>query len=218
MKYGSLLLVTLFLLPACNRNSATESAAPAAVSETTATTAMTDTTATQADGTRTNVIKERSKIEWVGAKVTRDHNGSFQNFDGSISYVGGKPTDISFEIDVNSIQSDDEKLTGHLKSPDFFDVAKYPKATFTSTSLTEEPGANGQTHMLRGTLELHGVKKELAIPVKAEQTPEGVHATSEFTINRHDWGISYRGMADDLIKDNVLIRLDLMFPPPPTVA
>ena len=49
----------------------------------------------------------------------------------------------------------------------------------------------------------------------AEQNAEGVHAKSEFTINRHDWGISYKGAADDLIKDNVLMKLDLAFPPPP---
>ena len=69
--------------------------------------------------------------------------------------------------------------------------------------------------MLRGTLDLHGVQKEVLIPVKAAQSADGVRTTSEFTINRHDWGISYKGAADDLIRDNVLMKLDLMFPPPP---
>jgi polyisoprenoid-binding protein YceI len=69
--------------------------------------------------------------------------------------------------------------------------------------------------MLKGTLDMHGVKKDVTVPVKAEQSADGVRATSEFTINRHDWGVSYRGAADDLIRDNVLIKLDLMFPPPP---
>ena len=98
-----------------------------------------------------------------------------------------------------------------------FDVAKYPKATFVSTSLTAAPAGTpgGATHMLKGTLDLHGVQKEITIPVVAEKTAEGVRTKSEFTINRQDWGISYKGAADDLIKDNVLIKLDLMFPPPP---
>jgi polyisoprenoid-binding protein YceI len=69
--------------------------------------------------------------------------------------------------------------------------------------------------MLTGMLDLHGVQKQVTIPVKAVVTPEGVRTTSEFTIKRQDWGISYRGMADDLIKDEVLLKLDLMFPPPP---
>lgn len=209
--------LVLLAAAACQKSELTDKPA-AEVSETAAstTTAATSSAPTGAT-TRVNVIKEKSKIEWVAGKVTRDHHGSFKNFDGSIEYAGNVPQAISFTIDLNSIESDEPKLTAHLKTPDFFDVAKYPTATFTSKSLTPaEPGAPaGTTHMLRGTLDLHGVQKDVVIPVKAEQTAEGVHTTSEFTINRHDWGINYKGMADDLIKDNVLIKLDLMFPPPP---
>jgi len=215
MKSCSLLLALslLFLAPGCK--SEVDDKPAAEVSGT-----MPETTsATQpaAGAVTANVIKEKSKIEFVGAKVTRDHQGQFRNLDGRIEYVDAKPSNISFDIDLNSVETDTEKLTGHLKSPDFFDIAKYPKATFTSTSLTEAPAgsADGATHTLRGTLDLHGVQKEVAIPVKAAVSPEGVHATSEFTLNRHDWGISYKGAADDLIKDNVLIKLDLLFPPPP---
>lgn len=218
MKYRSLFcaLSLVLLLSACKKSEISDQTA-AEVSETTATTAAATDAASTAGGTTTNVIKEKSSIEWVGAKVTRDHNGKFNAFDGSIAYAGNQPSGVSFDIDLNSIESDDPKLTAHLKSPDFFDVAKYPKATFTSTSLTPATAgtANGATHELRGTLDMHGMKKDVTIPVKAEVTPEGVHTTSEFTINRHDWGISYKGMADDLIKDNVLIKLNLLFPPPP---
>ena len=221
MKHSNLFLALSLavLLPACQKSEITDKPA-AEVLDTAATSASaSDTAAQQPAGNvvRANVIKEKSSINFIGAKVTRDHNGKFKNFDGSIEYVAGKPQRISFDIDVNSLETDDPKLDGHLKTADFFDVAKYPKATFTSTSLTEAPAgdASGATHLLTGTLDLHGVQKEVRIPVKAQQTAEGVHATSEFTINRHDWGISYKGMADDLIKDNVLIRLDLHFPPPP---
>lgn len=221
MKHSNLFLALSLavLLPACQKSEITDKPA-AEVVDTAATSAgVSDTAAQQPAGNavRANVIKEKSSINFVGAKVTRDHNGKFKNFDGSIEYVAGKPERISFDIDVNSLETDDPKLDGHLKTADFFDVAKYPKATFTSTSLAEAPAGDGSgaTHLLTGTLDLHGVQKEVRIPVKAQQTAEGVHATSEFTINRHDWGISYKGMADDLIKDNVLIRLDLHFPPPP---
>ena len=219
MKSRSLLLVLvmLALLPACQKSEISDKPA-AEVSETSATTADTAATTQPAGAvTRVNVVKEKSKIEWVAGKVTRDHNGSFKNFDGSIEYAGATPQQVSFDIDLNSVEADDAKLTGHLKSPDFFDVARFPKATFTSTSLTPaDAGAPaGTTHMLRGTLDLHGVQKEVVIPVKAEVSADGVRTTSEFTINRHDWGVSYRGAADDLIKDNVLIKLDLTFPPPP---
>ena len=220
MKHSNLFLALSLavLLPACQKSEITDKPA-AEVSDTAVTTsAATDTSAQPAaNAVRTNVIKEKSSINFVGAKVTRDHKGQFKNFDGWIEYAGGQPQQISFDIDLSSLQTDEAKLDAHLKTPDFFDVAKYPKATFTSTSLTAAPAgeASGATHILTGTLDLHGVQKEVRVPVKAEQTADGVHATSEFTINRHDWGISYKGMADDLIKDNVLMRLDLYFPPPP---
>ena len=218
MKYRSTFLAASILVLAAACQSEISDKPAAEVSDT-----GTTTVAETAAGGPTNtakVIKEKSSIRFVGAKVTRDHNGEFKNFDGSIDYAGGQPQKISFDIDLTSIETDTPDLTKHLKTPDFFDVAKYPKATFTSTALEPAPpgAAAGTTHMLRGTLDLHGVQKEVAIPVKAEQTADGVHATSEFTINRHDWGISYKGMADDLIKDNVLIKLDLSFPPPPPAA
>ena len=227
MKYSTLVFTLSLALVACNRNSELKDKPAAEVSSgTTATAATTDTTAstvaaaatsTAAPADAVHVIKEKSSIEFVAAKVTRDHHGKFTSFDGWLEYAGGKPVRLAFTIDVNSVETDTEKLTGHLKTPDFFDVATYPKATFTSTSITEAaPGtAGGATHVVKGIFDLHGVQKELTIPVTAQSTPDGIHAKSEFTINRHDWKIDYKGMADDLIKDNVLIRLDLAFPPPP---
>lgn len=214
MKSCSLLLALslVFLAPGCHKSEVDHQPA-AEVTETSAAATTSETSTQPAPGGVTSkVIKEKSSIRFVAAKVTRDHKGEFKNFDGWIEYAAGKPTRISFDIDTNSVETDTEKLTAHLKTPDFFDVAQYPKATFTSSSLTETSPGN---YELKGVLDLHGIKKDVTIPVKAEQTADGVHATSEFTINRQDWGIAYKGMPDDLIKDNVLIKLDLWFPPPP---
>lgn len=225
MKYRTLLLMVslLLLLPGCQKSEIEDKpaaqiteTAPGSGTDTTITSAATSTAPTP--GAQVGkVIKEQSKIEFVGAKVTRDHQGRFNKFDGWIEYAGGKPSRIAFEIDTTDIWTDTDQLTQHLKSPDFFDVAKYPKATFVSTSLTDAPAGspNGATHILEGNLNLHGVEKEVTIPVVAQQSADGVRTASQFTINRHDWGISYKGMADDLIKDEVLIKLDLAFPPPP---
>ena len=228
MTYRSLLFaVSLTLMVSACKESEISDKPAAAVAEPAAVTATDTAASAAAAGTlptpgpsASKVIKEKSKIEFVGAKVTRDHQGRFNKFDGWIDYTAGKPSQIAFDIDLNDIWTDEEKLTGHLKSPDFFDVAQHPKATFVSTSLTEAPAGspNGATHTLKGNLTLHGVTKEVTVPVVAQQTAEGVRTKSEFTINRHDWGISYKGAADDLIKDNVLIKLDLLFPPPPAAA
>ena len=221
MKFSTVVLALSVLTLGSACKSELDNKTAAEVSETSAATTS-ETSSTSAATTATTsspVIKDKSSIHWVGAKVTGDHKGEFKNFDGSIDYAAGKPSRIAFDIDVNSVVSDNEKLTGHLKSPDFFDVAKFPKATFVSTSIADAPAgtAGGATHIVKGTLDLHGVQKEVSFPVVSQVSAEGVRTKSEFTINRHDWGISYKGAADDLIKDSVLIRLDLLFPPPPAV-
>src|SRR5687768_16080703 len=141
MKQSSLALAVSFLtlLGGGCRESAVDNSPAAQVSDTAPTT--TDTQMAPG-GVRANVIKEKSRIDWVAGKVTRDHNGSFKNIDGSIEYAAAKPSRIAFDIDLNSIESDDPKLTGHLKTPDFFDVARYPKATFVSSSITEATGGS----------------------------------------------------------------------------
>ncbi|HVS31140.1 MAG TPA: YceI family protein [Thermoanaerobaculia bacterium] len=221
MKSSTLFLAVSLLAfgAGCQKSEITDKPA-AEITQTTAT----DVAANATTGTEpppgavtSQVIKEKSRIEFVGAKVTRDHQGKFHDFDGWIQYDGTTPSRIAFDIDLGSIETDTADLTKHLKTADFFDVARYPKATFVSTSLTPAPAGSpaGATHMLAGMLDLHGMQRQVTIPVKAQTTGDGVRTTSEFTINRQDWGIAYRGMADDLIKDNVLIKLDLTFPPPP---
>lgn len=221
MKSCSLLLaLSILTLGAGCRKSEIDQKPAAEVTDTSATTVASATTGTNpTPGAVTGtVIKAKSRISWVAGKVTRDHNGEFKDFDGFIEYLGDKPTRIGFEIDLNTVEADDPKLTAHLKSPDFFDVAKFPKATFVSTSVDAAPAGSpgGATHIVKGRLNLHGVDKDVTIPVVTLVNADGVRTRSEFTINRHDWGISYKGVADDLIKDNVLMKLDLLFPPPPT--
>ncbi|HRI10553.1 MAG TPA: YceI family protein [Nannocystaceae bacterium] len=154
-----------------------------------------------------------SSIGWVGAKVTGDHKGGFSAFSGEAALTDGKPTSISFVVDTTSVTSDDEKLTGHLKSPDFFDVEKFPKASFTSSAIAEKAGDGGVTHEISGELDLHGVKKAITFPAKLKVESTAASGEAEFTINRKDFGIVYAGMPDDLIKDEVLLKLSLRFAP-----
>jgi polyisoprenoid-binding protein YceI len=151
-----------------------------------------------------------SKIEFVGAKVTRKHDGSFQTFTGTVNVVDNDPTksSVTADIDVASIKTDEEKLTGHLKTAELLDVAKYPKATFTSTSI-KAGGDKGASHTVTGNLELHGVKKSISFPATIKLADDAVDVDAEFAINRKDFGIVYPGMPDDLIKDDVLLKLKL---------
>lgn len=153
---------------------------------------------------------EGSKVEFVGAKVTAKHDGSFAAFRGTISLVDAEPTrsSVSAEIDVASLSVQPAKLAGHLKSADFFDAEKFPKAKFNSTSI-KAGGANGATHTVTGNLELHGVTRAIAFPATIKVEPGQVSVLAEFVLNRKDFSIVYPGMPDDLIKDDVLIKLDL---------
>ena len=151
-----------------------------------------------------------SKLEFVGAKVTRKHDGSFQTFSGTVTLVDNDPTKSSVTalVDIASLKSDDDKLTGHLKSPDLLDVGKFPQATFTSTSI-KAGGEKGATHTITGNLQLHGVTKSITFPATVKASADSVDVDAEFAINRKDFGVVYPGMPDDLIKDDVLLKLQI---------
>ena len=153
---------------------------------------------------------ENSKVEFVAAKVTRSHQGSFKQFSGKIDLVPNSIPDsrVSIDIETGSVVADEADLTGHLKTADFFDVAKLPKATFVSTKI-EPSNSGGTTHTVTGNLELHGIKKSITFPATIQVTPENASVAAEFAINRKDFGIVYAGKADDLIRDGVVIKLAL---------
>jgi polyisoprenoid-binding protein YceI len=166
-------------------------------------------------GTESLVISpENSKVEFVASKVTRSHNGSFKQFSGKIDLAPGSIPDsrVSIDIDTASVVADDPDLTAHLKTPDFFDASRFPKATFVSTKIEPINGGDGNTFNVTGNLELHGVKKSITFPAKIQVTPDSVTVDADFAINRKDFGIVYAGKADDLIRDGVVLKLSIKVP------
>src|SRR6266498_912140 len=152
------------------------------------------------------ITPENSKIEFIGSKVTGSHNGSFGKFSGAIDYLGQpEKSRVTIGIDLDSLTVDEPKLTAHLKTADFFDVAKYPKATFESTEIRS--GGNQGTHTITGNLNLHGVTKSIIFPATIAVTAGAITVDSTFALNRKDFGINYAGAADNLIRDEVLLTL-----------
>jgi len=166
--------------------------------------------AKQGAAERLVISPENSKVEFVAAKVTRSHNGSFKHFAGTIDLVNNsvEGSKVSIDIDTASVVTDEDQLTGHLKTPDFFDVTKYPKATFLSTKIAPD-AAGGATHSVTGNFDLHGVKKSITFPATIQIAPDSVSVNAEFAISRKDFGLLYPGKADDLIRDGVVIKLTL---------
>lgn len=151
-----------------------------------------------------------SKIEWTGSKVTGKHDGGFRKFEGHVSLVDESPekSSVSVDIDTSSLFTEPERLVEHLKSADFFDVAKFPKASFSSTEV-KKGGDKGASHTVTGNLTLHGVTKSVTFPANLRTSPSGVEVDAEFAINRKDFGLVYAGKPDDLIRDGVVIKLTI---------
>ena len=160
-----------------------------------------------AQGQKYLITPQNSKIEFIGSKVTGKQNGSFGDFSGQIDYAGSPENSrVNITIKTDSITTDAADLTKHLKTADFFDVAKYPEATFISTAI-KAGGERGATHTVTGNLTMHGVSKAITFPATINVTPDAATVESSFSINRKDFGINYAGAADNLIRDDVVLTL-----------
>jgi polyisoprenoid-binding protein YceI len=178
--------------------------------------ATAEKTAPRQGGETLAISPVNSSIDFVAAKITRSHNGSFKQFSGTIDLLNSDPLQsvVSVSIETASVVTDEPDLTKHLQTPDFFDVAKYPKANFVSSKI-EPNTANGATHTITGNFDLHGIRKSISFPATIQVGPTSVSVNAEFAINRKDFGLVYPGKADDLIKDGVVLKLNLNVPRKP---
>ena len=164
------------------------------------------------------VNNEASTIEWKGFKPTGSHDGTIAIESGVLDVANGKVVGGSFIIDMNSITVTDPpadnkgnaKLTGHLKSPDFFDVEKHPSAGFTITGIEEVEGKM----MLSGNLSLKEAKNNVTFPVTVTNENGAVTLTSEtFTIDRSKWNVQYGSksffdnLGDKFINDDMELKV-----------
>jgi len=153
------------------------------------------------------VFQSSSTIGFTGSKVTGSHDGGFKDFSGHFLMAEGDdvPTAGEFTIQMGSLWSDSEKLTTHLKTGDFFNVEEFPTTTF---KLTKARKTGEGSYDISGNLTLHGTEKNITFPVTASREGASASFNAEFDVNRKDFGIVYAGKTDDLIRDEVIIRLD----------
>jgi len=164
------------------------------------------------------IDRATSSVGFTAAKVTASHDGSFTDFSGTIELPGSDPTQgrVTVIIQMDSLVIEPARLASHLRTPDLLDVARFPTATFRSTGIvasTEGSVAGAPaTHTVTGTLELHGVTRTISFPAIIEVADDAVTASAEFSITRQDFGVTYPGMPDDLIRDEVVIRFRVRAP------
>lgn len=141
-----------------------------------------------------NVDKAHSK---VGFSVTHmgvaEVEGKFNDFDATVLAKSEDFNDaaIEFTSKTASIDTDNERRDGHLKSPDFFDAEKYPEIKFAGVLVKE-----GGQYKLKGDLTLHGVTKKVEFDVTYGGTVnhgKGIKAGFKLTgkINRQDYGLKW---------------------------
>jgi polyisoprenoid-binding protein YceI len=160
-------------------------------------------------GVKYSITPQNSKIEFVASKVTGSHNASFKDFSGTIEFAGQpEKSRVTVTINMSSVETDTPDLTKHLQTPDFFDVAKFPQATFTSTEI-KSGGEKGATHTVTGNFQLHGVTKSITFPATITPGADVIGVESTFSINRKDFGINYAGAANNLIRDEVVMSLHI---------
>ena len=118
--------------------------------------------------------------------------GRFQNFSGTITVAADGTPSVDAEIDVASITTDNEQRDGHLKTADFFEVEKFPTATFKSTSVK----ADGGDFIVTGDFTLHGVTNSIDLKLEFNGVNAGMGNgpvagfEASTVINRKDFGIS----------------------------
>ncbi|MBD3375567.1 YceI family protein [candidate division KSB1 bacterium] len=164
-----------------------------------------------------------SKIEWIGRKVTGQHNGTLNFASGSIKMDEGTVKSGEFKIDMASLTVLDltdpdmnAKLTGHLKSDDFFSVATHPKAVLTLKSVESKDKQNSLYHV-SGDLTIKGITNEIVFPATIIKMQEGYHAHADFKLDRTLWDVRFRSgkffenLGDKLIYDDFDVKLDLRF-------
>src|SRR3954447_11071528 len=142
--------------------------------------------------------------------------GNFEQFEGSAHIDTATPANssVSVTIDAASVTTGNEQRDGHLKTPDFFDVANYPQITFVSTNVERDGGEWDIT----GDLTINGVTKSVTIPFEetgSAKDPFGntrVGFEGEITLDRTEWNLSFNAALETggvLVSEKAKLEFDV---------
>lgn len=152
--------------------------------------------AARADAVTYKIDPVHSSVGFSLRHIVSKFSASFTQVDGTVTFDEAAPEKSSVEatVAIGSVNTANEKREGHLKSPDFFDAANFPTASFKSTSW-KKTGEN--TFDVAGDLTIRGTTKPVVLQVTLLGTGPGMGGTTvsgwEATtkINRNDFGVSY---------------------------
>jgi polyisoprenoid-binding protein YceI len=161
------------------------------------------------------IDNEKSKITWIGKKVTGQHNGTINLAEGNFTAKGKKIAAGSFTIDMTSLKDAEAnaRLETHLKSDDFFSTEKFPKATFV-TSKIESKG--GDQYAVKGNLTIKGITNEIEFPATIQILNNQITAKAKIVVDRTKFDIKFRSgnffqnLGDKAIEDNFELNVELV--------
>ncbi len=183
-----------------------------------AATALPGTAAVPAAATGTwNVDKVHSEVGFQIRHFVSKVRGRFGDFAGTITVDAAKPesSSVAFTIKTASIDTNEPKRDADLKSSNFFDVEKFPEIRFVSRKVVP---VSDSKYDVTGDLTIHGVTKEITLPVTFNGTAKdvwgGVRAGFEvgFTLNRKDYGINWNKALDQggyMLGDDVTVSINI---------
>jgi polyisoprenoid-binding protein YceI len=165
-----------------------------------------------------NIDTSHSGVHFtVRHMVVSKVRGAFDRFKGTIQFDEDRPeaSKVSVQIEAASIDTREPKRDAHLRSPDFFDVEKYPALTFESTKVEK---LDGEGYRVTGDLTLHGITKEVVLDAEylgSGKDPWGnqrIGFQVEAAISRKDFGLNWNQVLEAggvLVGDKIEIALDV---------
>jgi polyisoprenoid-binding protein YceI len=163
------------------------------------------------------IDKAHSNVQFKVRHIVSNVTAGFNDFDATINIDRANPakSTVEFTIQAASVDTDNDNRDQHLRSADFFDVAKYPTITFKSTSV--KPKSKTEFDVT-GDLTMHGVTKRITLPVTFlgfGRGPGGKEKGGfeiETTLNRKDYGIVWNRALDEggfMLSDDVKVTINL---------
>jgi polyisoprenoid-binding protein YceI len=152
--------------------------------------------------------RSHCQLNFIGEALLISAHGFFERWEGDVQIdrENLENSSLTLTIDAASLNTRVERRDNHLRSPDFFDVAKYPQIKFVSTKIAKVDDKNLN---VAGELTLRGVTKPIQAPVKVVFLREGdARFKGEFQLNRKDFGMTYNSKMNP-IEDMVTVQFDL---------
>lgn len=176
---------------------------------------------TTKEGVAYQVDTLNSRIEWKGYKIVKSDNtshfGTVKFESGDVTIKDGKLESGKFVANMSSLTSVDlkddaeqlNKLNGHLKSGDFFEVEKFPTASYEITKVSENTSGGDYNTILEGNLTIKGITKPVQFNANvAVKEGEVSIATEPQDINREDFGVKFQmPVANGVIKNETNLQV-----------